>query len=302
MEPNELTNNDGQTEQVAEQVQENTNVVNQETSNESTLEAPLTDVNGVDDKTIPEDKKDLIEDNVDTSNEIKQKLEKLKEYEVKEQELNELRNRLGGNQPKDNVIFNAQRELAIVENQAQQDYIRLCNEYGVDYRPDKIDKSALELQEKDPKAFYDLKYRLNELNNQVELKREQVNTFIANRDLSMAYERNRQAIQTSPAIQQVLNMYSQSAQLTGDDIDSIVNSSLLIAKEAYEMGRQAAMQAKQNVNPSQILNNNIIAQHTSTPTDNPTTLTLDDVAKMDIQTYAKNEALIDRLFAEGKLK
>ena len=57
----------------------------------------------------------------------------MKEYEVKENELTELRNRLGSEAPRDNLIFGAQRELAIVENQAQQDYIYLCNKYGVDY-------------------------------------------------------------------------------------------------------------------------------------------------------------------------
>lgn len=301
---NEFTNgtNAVETEQVTTPVQENVEAIQGEPINESPLEAPLTDVNNQEGIVTPPQEENVVKDQPEVSDEIQKKLDKLREYEVKENEINELRNKLGSEAPQDNLIFNAQRELSIVENQAQQQYIQLCNEYGVDYRPDKIDQSAQELQEKDPRAFYELRYKLTELNDRIQNKRMEVENFISTRDISLALERNKQVIETSPAIKNVINNYMKDNNLTGNDIDAIVKSSLDIAKEAYEMGRQAALQDKGKVNPAQVLNNNVITQQgAAAPAPTPS-LTLADVEAMDIETYAKNRDLIDRLYAEGKLK
>lgn len=293
-----------QTEQVTEPVQENANVNETQVLNESPLEGSGTDVNTQEDIVPPEDK-NVTAGVLDTSDEIQKKLEKLKEYEVKENEINQLKEKLGSNVPQDNLIFNAQRELAIAENQAQQNYIALCNKYGVDYREDKIDNSANELKDKDPQAFYELRYELEKLTTDINNKREQVNNFITQRDIAIAMERNAHVFNTSPAIQNIVNQYAKTYRLTGADIDTIVNSSMLVAQEAYEMGRLAALQEREKVknNPAQILNNNVINTQGTAPVDNTaTTLTLEDVKNMDVATYAKNAELIDKLYAEGKLR
>lgn len=298
-----ITNPVTETEQVEVPVQENTQEEIIDKSNESSLEAPTSDVKPEGDINTPSEDKNVVEDQPVVSDEVQKKLDKLKEYEVKENELNELKQRLGTNAPQDNLIFRAQQELNVLENQAQQDYIKLCNEYGVDYRPEFIDKSSQELQEKDPKAFYELRYKLNDLCNRVDARRSQVETFIAMRDVNLAMERNRQIFEASPAINQVVNTLIQNGGYTGADIDEIVQYGLTIAREAYEMGRQAATPdvVSKAVEPAKVLNNNVITQQG--PTGIPTeTLTLEDVEKMDIKTYAKNAALIDRLYAEGKLK
>lgn len=304
MEEQNTTNNVTQTEQVQQPVQENAEVVENKTLNESPLESSTTDVTNQEGITEPPKEENSVQDHPEVSEEIQKKLEKLKEYEVKENELTELRNRLGSEAPRDNLIFGAQRELAIVENQAQQDYIYLCNKYGVDYRPDKIDASAQELLEKDPKAFYELKFELNKLTENVNAKREQVETFIKQRDMNLAMEKYNNVINTSPAIKNVLNHYMQNYNMSPADIDNVVQSSMDIAREAFEMGRQAALQEKANtVNPAKVLNDNVITQQSNPSAEGiKNDLTLADVANMDLKTYAKNAKLIDRLIFEGKIK
>ena len=144
----------------------------QNTSSDVTTSQPketVTDVTEPDGTSTPTDTKEPVEGEPAISDEIQKKLDRLAEYEVKEKELTDLKGRLGikDNIP-DNQVFSAQQQLAIVENQAQQEYIRLCNEYGVDYRPDKIDASGKELLAKDPQRFYELRYKLEGLNSQVE--------------------------------------------------------------------------------------------------------------------------------------
>ena len=63
------------------------------------------------------------------------------------------------------------------------------------------------------------------------------------------------------------------------------------------MGRQAALNEKSQVKPAQVLNNNTISQQSqSTPIVENKPFTLEDVEKMDIETYRKHQKEIDKLF------
>lgn len=271
--------------------------VQSETTTESSPEGATTNETAPEGTSTPTEDKEPVESKPEVSEEIQKKLDKLAEYEVKEKELSDLKDRLGVKETiQDNQIFSAQQQLAIVENQAQQEYIRLCNEYGVDYRPDKIDASGKELLEKDPQRFYELRYKLEGLNNQIEAKRNEVNAFVTMREMNAAYERNRQVFEASPAISRVVKEYID-AGATPADIDGIVRSGLSIAQEAYEMGRQAALNEKAKVDPAKVLNNNTISQQTqSTPVVENKPFTLEDIKNMDIETYRKHQKEIDKLF------
>ena len=268
-----------------------------ETLNTSSPEGATTSKTAPEGTSTPTEDKNTVESKPEVSDEIQKKLDRLAEYEVKEKELSDLKDRLGVKDTvQDNQVFSAQQQLAIVENQAQQEYIRLCNQYGVDYRPDKIDASGKELLEKDPKAFYELRYQLEGLNNQIEAKRNEVNAFVTQRELNAAYERNKQVFEASPAISRVVKEYVD-AGASPADIDGIVRSGLSIAQEAYEMGRQAALNEKAKVDPAKVLNNNTISQQSqSTPVVENKPFTLQDVANMDIETYKAHQKEIDKLF------
>lgn len=268
-----------------------------ETLNTSSPEGATTSETAPEGTSTPTEDKNTVESKPEVSDEIQKKLDRLAEYEVKEKELSDLKDRLGVKDTvQDNQVFSAQQQLAIVENQAQQEYIRLCNKYGVDYRPDKIDASGKELLEKDPKAFYELRYQLEGLNNQIEAKRHEVETFVQQRELNAAYERNKQVFEASPAISRVVKEYVD-AGASPADIDGIVRSGLSIAQEAYEMGRQAALNEKAKVDPAKVLNNNTISQQAqSTPIVENKPFTLDDIKNMDAATYKAHKAEIDKLF------
>lgn len=268
-----------------------------ETLNVSSPEGATTSENAPEGISTPTEDKNTVESKPEVSDEIQKKLDRLAEYEVKEKELSDLKDRLGVKDTiQDNQVFSAQQQLAIVENQAQQEYIRLCNQYGVDYRPDKIDASGKELLEKDPQKFYELRYKLEGLNNQIEAKRQEVETFVQQREFNAAFERNKQVFDASPAISRVVKEYID-AGATPADIDGIVRSGLSIAQEAYEMGRQAALNEKAKVDPAKVLNNNTISQQSqSTPIVENKPFTLADVANMDAETYHKHQKEIDKLF------
>ena len=269
-----------------------------ETINDSQPEGSGTVVNESEGTSTPTENKKPVEGEPVISDDIQKKLDKLAEYELKDKELTDLKDRLGVRDTvQDNQVFSAQQQLAIVENLAQQEYIKLCNAYGVDYRPDKIDASGKELLEKDPKAFYELRYKLEGLNSQIEAKREEVNNFVQQREFATAFERNKQVLEASPAISRVVKSYVDGGNISASDIDAIVKSGLDIAQEAFEMGRQAALAEKQTVNPAKVLNNNTISQQAqSTPIAENKPFTLEDIANMDMETYKAHQKEIDKLF------
>ena len=277
--------------------------VQSETSNESQPEGATTDVTAPEGVSTPTEEQPPVNDKLEVSDEIQKKLDRLAEYELKDKELADLKGRLGVQDTfQDNQIFSAQQQLAIVENQAQQEYIRLCNQYGVDYRPDKIDASGEELREKNPQAFYELRYKLEGLNNQIEAKRNEVETFIRQKDIQSAMIRNKQVFDISPATRNVVKHYMEQGA-SGADIDEIVNFTKSIQQEAFEMGRQFALQEKAKVKPAEILNNTTISQQTqSTPGIDTTTISVEDISKMSTAEFEKNLPLIEKLRNEGRLK
>lgn len=293
--------NVNQTEPTNEVVQENDGQVEQpkveetQTSNESPVEDSTTDVKPQEGIVEPKEKENSTEGQPMTSEEIQKRLDKLKEYEVKDNELNELRNRLGSQAPQDNTIFQARQQLAMVENLAQQEYIKLCNEYGVDYRPDMIDKSSQVLKEKDPQAYYDLKYKLNNICDGLEAKRNEVEGFVNRYELNNAIERNRKIFDTSPAVSTVMDGLLKEGFVTAANMDTVIQNYMMpIMREAYEAGRQSAAQTPPS--PAKVLNNSVITQQQATPLPQKQQFTLDEIASMDSATYKKYQAEIDKLF------
>ena len=293
--------NVNQTEPTNEVVQENDGQVEQpkveetQTSNERPVEGSTTDVKPQEGIVEPPKEENSTEGQPMTSEEIQKRLDKLKEYEVKDNELNELRNRLGSQAPQDNTIFQARQQLAMVENLAQQEYIKLCNEYGVDYRPDMIDKSSQVLKEKDPQAYYDLKYKLNNICDGLEAKRNEVEGFVNRYELNNAIERNRKIFDTSPAVSTVMDGLLKEGFVTAANMDTVIQNYMMpIMREAYEAGRQSAAQTPPS--PAKVLNNSVITQQQATPLPQKQQFTLDEIASMDSATYKKYQAEIDKLF------
>lgn len=230
----------------------------------------------------------------------------LDEYKARDEELRELSTRLGTDKVANPQFIEAQKQLDIIDNQAQQAYISLCNQYGVDYRPENIERSANELKAKDPQAYYDLQYKLGQLDNAVNAKRAEVNNFIVQKQISSAINRHSQMLNASPALQQQLARYISETEIVDPDrqIDGFMSMALPIARESFEYGKIVAKQEmmKQQQNPSEVLNNNVATQHTPYSSEPPKTFTREQIANMSQAEFEKYEKDIDLAWKEGRIK
>lgn len=227
----------------------------------------------------------------------------LEEYKMKEEEIKELSQRLGTDKVQDLQIFEAQKQLDIINNQAQQSYITLCNQYGVDYRPEKIEASANELKARDPQAYYDLQNKIGHLDATVNQKRQEINSFVTTKQVQTAITRHQEILNASPTLQKQLDTYLRSVQLTNpiEQIDGFINMAQAIQREAFEYGKIFAGQQtiQQSQTPGAVLNGAVMAQQSSFSPQSPKIWTKEEIGRMSQKEYEKYADEIDRQHKEG---
>lgn len=227
----------------------------------------------------------------------------VQEYQAKEQETRELLSRLGTDGNTDIQVLEAIKQRDIIDNQAQQAYVKFCNKYGVDYRAENIEASAKALKEKDPQAYYDLQYELGQLDNIVNEKRGVIDNFITQKQVQTSLNKYGQLLNASPALKQQLNSYLNTVPLTDpvNQIDTFMQMATAIQREAIEIGKILAQQQAQAQSPANVLNNSVMAQQTSYAATPPKTWTRQEIAAMSDKEFAKYEKEIDRAVREGRV-
>lgn len=227
----------------------------------------------------------------------------VQEYQAKEQETRELLSRLGTDGTTDIQVLEAIKQRDIIDNQAQQAYVKLCNKYGVDYRAENIEASAKALKEKDPQAYYDLQYELGQLDSIVNEKRGVLDNFITQKQVQTSLNKYGQLLNASPALKQQLNSYLNTVPLTDpvNQIDTFMQMATAIQREAIEIGKILAQQQAQAQSPANVLNNSVMAQQTSYAATPPKTWTRQEIAAMSDKEFAKYEKEIDRAVREGRV-
>jgi hypothetical protein len=227
----------------------------------------------------------------------------VQEYQAKEQETRELLSRLGTDGTTDIQVLEAIKQRDIIDNQAQQAYVKLCNKYGVDYRAENIEASAKALKEKDPQAYYDLQYELGQLDSIVNEKRGFIDTFITQKQVQTSLNKYGQLLNASPALKQQLNSYLNTVPLTDpvNQIGTFMQMATAIQREAIEIGKILAQQQAQAQSPANVLNNSVMAQQTSYAATPPKTWTRQEIAAMSDKEFAKYEKEIDRAVREGRV-
>ena len=227
----------------------------------------------------------------------------VQEYQAKEQETRELLSRLGTDGTTDIQVLEAIKQRDIIDNQAQQTYVKLCNKYGVDYRAENIEASAKALKEKDPQAYYDLQYELGQLDSIVNEKRGVIDNFITQKQVQTSLNKYGQLLNASPALKQQLNSYMNTVPLTDpvNQIDTFMQMATAIQREAIEIGKILAQQQAQAQSPANVLNNSVMAQQTSYAATPPKTWTRQEIAAMSDKEFAKYEKEIDRAVREGRV-
>lgn len=230
---------------------------------------------------------------------------RLKEYELSEQEMSQLKNRLGV----DSVDYETSQmvqALDVLQNQAQQEYIRLCNKYGVDYRPEAIEASSKALLEKDPKAYYELQTSLDRLQNSYEAKQQEVQTYAVTRDVNSFYSENAQLLQASPVLNNLINEYVSTTPQQYVNKASL-NDLMARAKSIYQEAFTAGMQyGKMNTaqNPGEVLNNSVATSiNQSYPTSSTDHIyTREELRKMSDAEFLKNQKVIEQQMVKGLIK
>lgn len=227
----------------------------------------------------------------------------VQEYQAKEQETRELLSRLGTDGTTDIQVLEAIKQRDIIDNQAQQAYVKLCNKYGVDYRAENIEASAKALKEKDPQAYYDLQYELGQLDSIVNEKRGVIDNFVTQKQVQTSLNKYGQLLNASPALKQQLNSYLNTVPLTDpvNQIDTFMQMATAIQREAIEIGKILAQQQAQAQSPANVLNNSVMAQQTSYAATPPKTWTRQEIAAMSDKEFAKYEKEIDRAVREGRV-
>lgn len=227
----------------------------------------------------------------------------VQEYQAKEQETRELLSRLGTDGNTDIQVLEAIKQRDIIDNQAQQAYVKLCNKYGVDYRAENIEASAKALKEKDPQAYYDLQYELGQLDSIVNEKRGVIDNFITQKQVQTSLNKYGQLLNASPALKQQLNSYLNTVPLTDpvNQIDTFMQMATAIQRESIEIGKILAQQQAQAQSPANVLNNSVMAQQTSYAATPPKTWTRQEIAAMSDKEFAKYEKEIDRAVREGRV-
>ena len=230
---------------------------------------------------------------------------KLREYEVREEEDRVLREKLGLKDV-DQATYNYMNLDQQIVNEGKQVYLRLCNEYGIDANPEKIDASVEALKQSDPAKAYEFQRKFESLGNEVVNRRQAVqqqNTYYEVQKFERDYN---DIIQASPALNNVLTQYVQTYNpMQGGDVygqlKGVVDILMPCYQEAFEAGKRFALgdKAKRDTTPVQ----GGVATGAGTNTYVAgTTFTREQIRNMSPAEFAKNEVAIKQAMIEGKIQ
>ena len=230
---------------------------------------------------------------------------KLREYEVREEEDRVLREKLGLKDI-DQATYNYMNLDQQIVNEGKQVYLRLCNEYGIDANPDKIDASVEALKQSDPAKAYEFQRKFESLGDEVTNRRQAVqqqNTYYEVQKFERDYN---DIIQASPALNNVLTQYVQMYNpMQGGDVygqlKGVVDILMPCYQEAFEAGKRFALgdKAKRDTTPVQ---GGVAAGGGNNTYVAGTTFTREQIKNMSPAEFAKNEVAIKQAMIEGKIQ
>ena len=228
---------------------------------------------------------------------------KLKQYEIREEEDRLLREQLGLNDV-DSQTYNYMNIDQQIVNEGKQVYLRLCNEFGVDANPEKIDASVEELKKTDPAKAYEFQRRFEQLGQEVEYKRHAVQQQNAVYEINKFEQDYSQLLQAAPALNNIMAQYIQAygANTTNmyGQLKNVIDIILPAYQEAFNAGKQYALQDRAKKDTSGVQGGVAVA---NTQTYTPSTIfTREQIAKMSSEEFAKYEKQIQQQMLEGKIQ
>lgn len=227
---------------------------------------------------------------------------KISQYELRDEEDRMLRERLGI-QDVDQRTFDYMNIDQQIVNEGKQVYLRLCNEYGIDANPDKIDASIQELMKTDPAKAYEFQRRFDNLSNEVVARRQEVQTQNAVYEVNKFENDYNSILTASPTISRIMQEYVQNYGTRGNiynQLQSVMDIIMPAYQEAFNAGRMYALEDKAKKDTTPVQGGVATAQaNTYQPGQ---VFTREQIRKMSPEEFAKNEKFIQQQMVEGKIQ
>lgn len=298
----EITTTDNTTTQTTEQVNEvNTDSTNPQTQTTQVENEETT--SGDDENSNQQQTEDTTNQQQTNQPTVEDLQAKLKEYEVREEEDRKLKERLGL-EDVDQQTYNYMNLDQQIVNRGKQEYLKLCNEYGIDADPNNIDKSVAELKQKDPFKGFEFERKFEQLGNEVTARRQQVQQQNTAYEVSKFANDYGKILQASPALNNVMTQYVQSYGSNSanmyQELQSVMDIIIPVCQEWYNAGKQNALQEKAKSDTSGV-QGGVATANTTTYTPGQE-FTREQISKMSPEEFAKNEKVIRQAMIEGKIR
>lgn len=226
---------------------------------------------------------------------------KLKEYELRDEERKAIAQKLGVNEVEPDLL-NLQSLSAQVENMANSALVRVCNEYGVDASPEGMAKSLDQLKESNPAKYYEFVDKAKSINYQLQSKKAEIATANYNYGINKYYNENKDLVENVPAFQKIVNDYcvaNQGSPYIYDELNNITEMAISLIKSGVELGQAYALQNKAKTDTSSVQGGVGVAQ---TPTYTSEKIwSRAEIDKMSVSEFAKNEQAIMKAMMEGRI-
>ena len=234
---------------------------------------------------------------------VEQLQAKIKEYEVRDEEEAKLKEALGISDV-DSQTFNLMNMDQQIVNVGKQEYLRLCNAYGIDANPANIDASVAELKAKDPSKGYEFERKFEQLGNEVVAKRQAVQQQNTYYEVSKFQNDYGKVLEVSPAINNVLTQYVQAFAGNSSDmygqLSNVMSLVLPIYQEAFNVGKSIALQDKAKADTSGVQGG--VGTQNTTSYSPGNVFTRDQIRKMSPEEFSKYEKAIEQQMREGKIQ
>lgn len=228
---------------------------------------------------------------------------KLNEYQVREEEDRMIREKLGIQDvdPRTYEFMNIDQQIV---NEGKQVYLRLCNDYGIDANPDKIDASIEALKQTDPAKAYEFQRKFEQLGNEVVGRRNAVKQQNAYYEVAKFEQEYQPILEASPALYNIMSQYVQSYSGQSPDmynqLKGVMDIIMPAYQEAFNAGRQYALEDRAKKDTSQVQGG--VATATTQTYTPGMVFTRDQIARMSTEEFAKYEKEISQQMREGKIQ
>ena len=284
-------------------IQQDTQVVDTPQPQQSNTEPPVEDKNIENPPAEGEPPKEGGEEPAPTQQEpnITDLQNKLKEYELRDEERKAIAQKLGVNEVEPDLL-NLQSLSAQVENMANSALVHVCNEYGVDASPEGMAKSLDQLKESNPAKYYEFVDKAKNINYQLQSKKAEIATANYNYGINKYYNENKDLVDNVPAFQKIVNDYcvaNQGSPYIYDELNNITEMAISLIRSGVELGQAYALQNKAKTDTSSVQGGVGVAQ---TPTYTSEKIwSRAEIDKMSASEFAKNEQAIMKAMMEGRI-